>query len=212
MTPAARPTKHRNPYGRLENGSPIFYVPLKIRFILKPNLLAILFALTLASACAPSTTPTQIIPPTNQPALIEPEFIIIPTPTTDGVQVIPLPTVITTVDQSDCTNDLSFLEDLTIPDNSFIPFGAIIEKEWLVENSGTCNWTSAYRLLHIGGAIMEAPQEMALFPARAGTQATIHITFTAPFTEGIYESAWQAFDPNGLPFGDPIYMRILVSP
>ena len=58
---------------------------------------------------------------------------------------------------------------------------------------------------------MSAPEEIALYPARAGTQARIQILFTAPFAEGVYESAWQAIDANGNPFGDPIYIRIAVQ-
>ncbi|HKI47324.1 MAG TPA: NBR1-Ig-like domain-containing protein, partial [Balneolales bacterium] len=125
---------------------------------------------------------------------------------------IPLPTILPTVDQSNCINNLTFIEDVTIPDNSFASFGTLIDKQWLIENSGTCNWTSAYRLRHTGGAVLGAPEELALYPARSGTQITIQIIFTAPFEEGVYESAWQAFDPNGFPFGDPIYMRILTTP
>ncbi|HAV78693.1 MAG TPA: hypothetical protein DCX53_15195 [Anaerolineae bacterium] len=167
----------------------------------------------LASACSPSPKATPFIPPTNQVPFIEPTLIFIATPaaTVQSLE-IPLPTVIPTIDQLSCTNNLSFIEDITIPDNSFIPFGTAINKQWLVENSGTCNWNSQYKLRHIGGAVLGAPEEIALFPARSGTQATIQITFTTPFEEGVYESAWQAFDPNGFPFGDPIYMRILAAP
>lgn len=164
-------------------------------------------------SCSPSAAPTPFIPPTGQAPLIEPTLIINPTPTTDRVRVLPLlPTTVPTVDRSNCVNDLSFVEDLTIPDNSFVPFGAVIDKQWQVENSGTCNWDSGYRLRYTGGAQLGAQEELALFPAKSGTQVTIQITFTAPFEEGAYVSAWQAFDPNGLAFGDPIYMRILVSP
>lgn len=176
------------------------------------TLFLILFALSFAPACSPPSTPIPFIPPTSPAPLIEPAYLIIPTPTTDKVQIIALPTVIPTVDPSTCINDLTFLEDLTIQDNSYIPFGKAIDKQWLVENSGTCHWNSDYRLLHIGGGVLGASEEHALFPARAGTQAVLQITFTAPFVEGIYESAWQAFDPNGLPFGDPIYMRIVATP
>ena len=179
---------------------------------LNRNLLLLLLALIPASACFPITTPAPFIPPTNQAPLIEPNLIIVPTPTTDQVRIIPLPTIIPTIDQSNCVSNLSFIDDITIPDNSYVPFGATVDKQWLVENNGTCNWTSAYRLRHTGGAVLGAPEEVALFPAKSGTQATIQITFTAPFDEGVYETAWQAFDPNGLAFGDPIYMRILVSP
>jgi hypothetical protein len=66
-------------------------------------------------------------------------------------------------------------------------------------------------LKHIGGAELGAPEEIALYPAKAGKQVTIRIMFTAPFTEGAYESAWQAADPNGTAFGDPIYIRIAVQ-
>jgi len=183
-----------------------------LRFMDRQNLLPFLLALVFTSACSPVPTSMPFIPPTSQAPLIEPTLIIIPTPTTDRIQIIPLPTIILTIDQSNCVSNLSFIEDLTIPDNSFIPFGATIDKQWLVENNGTCNWNSAYRLRHTGGAALGAPEEIALFPAKSGTQITIQITFTAPFDEGVYETAWQAFDPNGLAFGDPIYMRILVSP
>jgi hypothetical protein len=184
----------------------------KTRFPLNANLFLFLLALTLASACSPATAPAPFIPPTNQAPLIEPNLIIVPTQATVQVQVIPLPTIIPTIDQSNCVNNLSFIEDLTIPDNSFVPFGSSIDKQWRIENNGTCNWNAEYRLRHVGGAVLGAPEEIALFPARSGTQATIQITFTAPFEEGVYESAWQAFDPNGFPFGDPIYMRVLATP
>jgi len=167
----------------------------------------------LATACSPIPTATPFIPPTNQAPLVEPTLIFIPTPaaTVQSVE-IPLPTILPTVDQSNCVNNLTFIEDITIPDNSFASFGTPIDKQWLIENSGTCNWNSAYRLRHTGGAVLGAPEEIALYPARSGTQVTIQIIFTAPFEEGVYESAWQAFDPNGLPFGDPIYIRILATP
>jgi hypothetical protein len=162
------------------------------------------------SACSPAATPTPFIPPTAQSQLIEPTFIINPTQTVP-VQSTALPTIVSTADSETCVSDLTYLEDLTVPDNSFVTYGATIDKQWLVQNSGTCDWSLAYRLIHIGGAELGAPEEVPLFPARAGTQATIQIIFTAPFTDGDYESAWQAFDPNGLAFGDPITIRVIVA-
>jgi hypothetical protein len=143
--------------------------------------------------------------------LIEPTLIIHPTKEVVVVQATPLPTIFPTESLEQCSNDLTFLQDLTVPDNSFVTFGSIIDKQWLVENRGTCNWNSEYRLRHIGGAVLGALEEIALYPARAGTQATIQILFTAPFTEGIYESAWQAHSPDGIAFGDPIYISVVVQ-
>src|SRR5262249_33231672 len=101
----------------------------------------------------------------------------------------------------------------TIPDGTTITYGSTIDKQWQVQNSGTCNWDPRYRLRYIGGAVLGAPEELALYPAKSGTQATIQIAFTAPFSGGDYESAWQAFDPEAPAFGDPFYLRIpVVSP
>jgi len=189
---------------------------MKTRFTLSLSLLIVLLTLISASACSPTVTETPFIPPTAQSQLIEPTFIINPTQNVVVVQTTPLPTIIiptATINPEDCVNNLTFVEDLTIPDNTSITYGATIDKQWLVQNSGTCHWNAEYRLRHVGGAALGAAEELALYPAKSGTQATIQITFTAPFTDGEYESAWQAFDPAGLAFGDLIYVRIIaISP
>ncbi len=174
-------------------------------------LLAVILILLSLPACSPASTPTPFIPPTAQAPLIEPTFIIQPTQERVVIQSTPLPTIVPTVDPEECVNNLTFVEDLTVPDNTTTTFGSALDKQWLVQNSGTCHWNSTYRLRHIGGADLGAPEEIALYPARAGTQATIRILFSAPFTEGVYESAWQAVDANGTAFGDLIYVRVVVQ-
>jgi hypothetical protein len=82
-----------------------------------------------------------------------------------------------------------------------------------VQNQGTCDWDSRYRLKLVNGfPALGAPEEMALFPARAGTQAILTIKFTAPQEPGSYHTYWQAYNPAGSPFGEAIYMVILVQP
>src|SRR5688572_23934149 len=77
----------------------------------------------LLSACAPGATPTPFRPPTALAPLIEPTFIIQPTQEVVVIESTPLPTVFPTINPADCTNNLTFLEDLTIPDNMFATFG-----------------------------------------------------------------------------------------
>jgi hypothetical protein len=109
-----------------------------------------------------------------------------------------------------CTDGLAFVDDLTIPDGTIVISGQNLEKQWLVQNNGSCNWDARYRLKFVGGLEMGA-SEQALYPARAGMQATLRITFTAPLEPGGYTTAWQAFGPDGEPFGDAIYMEIIVQ-
>jgi hypothetical protein len=184
---------------------------MNTRSCLSRSLLTVILILFFLPACSPVPTPTPFRPPTAQAPLVEPTFIIHPTKERVMIQSTPLPTIVPTMDPKNCSNNLKFVQDLTVPDDTVMAVGLVFDKQWLVQNSGTCNWNSDYRLKHIGGGILGAPEEMALYPARAGTQATIQIRFTAPFTEGVYESAWQALDMNGTAFGDPIYVRITVQ-
>jgi hypothetical protein len=111
-----------------------------------------------------------------------------------------------------CSDNLSFIEDLTIPDGTQVVPGEVIDKRWQVENSGTCNWDNTYHLQLIAGPDLGAPAEQALYPARSGTQVPVRILFTAPDVPGTYRSAWQAYDPQGDAFGDPFFVEIVVVP
>ncbi len=164
----------------------------------------------LPAACSPQTAPTPFRPPTQPPSTAIP-ILATTTPIPSFVTIVPTETVTPTT-EGPCTNNLTFLSDITIEDNTTVTPNSTIDKQWLVQNSGTCDWDSTYRLKWIGGDPMSAAQEQPLFPARAGTQATIRILFTAPAIEGTYESAWQAFGPDGIAFGDPIYVMVVVTP
>jgi hypothetical protein len=158
--------------------------------------------LLLLTACARPTA-TPYLPPTSDlPAT--PLVVRLPPTATgavDGLRASATPT---------CQPGLTFQEDLTIPDGTLVSPGEALDKRWLVENSGSCNWDEQYRLKWSAGPDLGAPREQALFPARSGTSATIRIQFVAPAEPGIYRSAWQAHDPAGEPFGDPIYIEIVV--
>jgi hypothetical protein len=214
MAAVQQPKKNReSPLGDSATGRPFSFM-MKIRIFSDRILFTVISIFFSLTACSPATTATPFRPPTAQPPLIAPTLIIQPTKQVVVIQPSPLPTIVAvapTINPQHCANNLHFISDVTIPDNSLVTVGASIDKQWLVENSGTCNWNSSYRLKHLGGAVLGAQEEMMLYPARAGTQATIEIIFTAPFAEGAYESAWQAVDRDGTPFGDLIYMRVTVQ-
>jgi hypothetical protein len=129
-------------------------------------------------------------------------------------QSSPTPAVTTSTaaeDQpADCENVLSFVKDLTLPDGTFIQANSQLDKQWLVRNSGTCNWIDGYTLQKIAGDDLGAVSPQTLVPARSGTEVTIRILFTAPDQPGNYSSTWQAFNANGDSFGDPLTIVINV--
>jgi hypothetical protein len=111
-----------------------------------------------------------------------------------------------------CTNGLTYIQDLTVPDGSNFAPGQDIDKQWQVRNSGTCNWDQGYGLKLISGDAFGNQPLLPLFPARAGAQAVLEIHFTAPPSGGLYECHWRAVDPQGQPFGDAVYMQVSVAP
>jgi hypothetical protein len=167
----------------------------------------ILLATLFLSACAAQPTPTPFRPPT-QVAPTAPLPTLTPVP---SIYVPPPTATFTSTPIGPCTNNLQFVSDLTIEDGTVVSAGSSIDKQWLVQNSGTCNWDSSYRLKWIGGDPLGANQEQAIYPARAGTQATLRIIFTAPAFAGIFDSSWQAVSPDGNLFGDSIYIKVVVQ-
>jgi hypothetical protein len=174
-----------------------------------------LAAILYLGACAPTTTAAPFIPPNAQAlpsATAEPspttathQFTLPATPSPAATVLPPTPTT------EACFNNLAFVQDITVPDGSLIQPGGIVEKAWLVTNSGTCDWGSEYRMKLTGGEAFNSPTAVALYPARAGTQAILRIMFTAPLLPGTYEATWNAFAPDGTVFGDPFYLQILVT-
>jgi hypothetical protein len=175
--------------------------------IVKPPYLSLLIIAFLITACDSQTTPTLYIPPTQNitqvfATQVQPASKLDPVTPTAPPQPSPSP---------DCTPGLLFLEDLSIPDGSSVNPGDLLDKRWLVENIGSCNWDNKFSLRLIAGPELGAPPENALFPARSGTQVEIRILFTAPQEPATYRSAWQAHDPQGKIFGDPIFIEIVVA-
>ncbi len=167
----------------------------------------ILLSLFLLAACAPQPAPTPFRPPTSA-APTGPLPTLTPLP---PVYAPPPTATFTPSPEGPCLNDLQFISDLTIPDGSLVFAGSTLDKRWLAQNSGSCHWDASYRLKWIGGDPLGAQESQPLYPARAGTQAVLQILFTAPQTPGEYESSWQAADAEGVLFGDPIYIKVIVQ-
>jgi hypothetical protein len=162
----------------------------------------LLFFSLIITACRPKPADQGIVylPPTPAATRASPTYTASPTSV-----FRPTPT-------PPCANNLVFLSDLTIPDATIVTPGEQLDKRWEVENRGSCNWDRKYSLRLIAGQDLGAGEQQALFPARSGTNAVIRVIFTAPNDAGIYRSAWQAFGPDGEPFGDPIFIEIEVAP
>lgn len=179
----------------------------KLRTSLKLSGLLANLLVVLMSGCTPALQPEAA--PQQAP------FFRPPTASTAGTPQARQPTAIEAIalptSTVQCNDNLTFLSDLTIPDGTVVSPGSTLDKRWEVENSGNCNWGMNYRVRLTAGPELDALKEQALFPARAGTRAIIRILFKAPAQPGTYRSAWQAYNEQGEPFGDPFFIEIIVE-
>ena len=153
--------------------------------------------------------PLQADPLESDVPAFVPPTLIPATPTTEIIE--PTSQNVNMTQAVACIDNLTFIQDETIPDGTIVTPGSTIEKKWEVKNSGTCNWGPGYSIQLTGGPSLEAPSPQDLFPARSGTSLSIRIEFTAPVEEGKYRSAWQAYNPDGIAFGDSFYIDFVVE-
>jgi hypothetical protein len=168
--------------------------------IIKSSLACLVLVLLITAGCQardnPSTPTTEIL-------------FVPPTANQDLDTVSPIP-IIQPTRQTDCLNQLKFKADLTIPDGTEVSPGEKISKRWLIVNGGGCNWDQSYSIQLISGLALGAETVQHLYPARQNSEVVIEIVFTAPDNPGRYNTWWQAYDPDGNRFGDPVFMEISV--
>jgi len=167
--------------------------------------------IVLLVGCVPlpgSPTPTffhaPLQPPSPTPSL---------TPTLPPTRPIPTRTPTPVPSPTPCQDNLRYLEDVTFAGEKVaVAPGQIIDKQWRVENNGTCPWGNGYTLRLTGGSAWGAAEQQPLYPAMPGAQVVLRILFIAPQEPGDYRTEWHAFNPQGQQFGDVLYLSIQVLP
>ncbi len=91
---------------------------------------------------------------------------------------------------------------VTAPDGSVYSPNATFTKTWRLKNVGTCTWTTAYTLVFVSGAQMDAPSQLAI-PLSVAPDSTVDLSLNmiAPAPAGHYRGAWQLKNADGVRFG-----------
>jgi len=105
-------------------------------------------------------------------------------------------------EESGCSNQAEFIEDITIRDNTQMDLGDGFVKTWRLRNIGTCTWTNGYSLVFIGGDRMNAPKRIQFRTSVApGQLVDLVVDFSAPELAGAYQSFWKLQPVAGRSFG-----------
>ncbi len=110
-------------------------------------------------------------------------------------------------------NRASFVEDITIPDNTPIVVGKAFTKTWKLKNVGSCTWTSGYQVVFDSGDQMGGPssQQLTNGTVAPGQTLEVSINLVAPNSTGTYKGNWKLKDSSGAIFAlstGPFWVQI----
>ena len=110
-----------------------------------------------------------------------------------------------------CDN-LEYVADVTVPDDTTMSPGQDFLKTWRVKNAGSCPWGDGYELVYADYANEMSGQPQPITQVvQPGQEVEVSVQFTAPDAIGEYLSAWQMSNPAGVTFPEAIYVRIIVQ-
>lgn len=163
-------------------------------------------ALTGTALAAPSNTPvaTQTQAPTIQPL----------STATGGVPPVGGALGTVGVPVSGATAScyaLTFVSDVTIPDNTQMEPNKPFTKTWKVQNSGTCAWDAGFKFQNTGGSAMGGATFTLPASVAAGATYDISVPMTAPSASGTARGNWRMSTASGQFFGDEVFVVISVA-
>ena len=118
-----------------------------------------------------------------------------------------------------CVDAATFVADVTMPDGTSIMPETPFDKIWRIKNSGTCTWTTDYKLVHVGGYLFGASTvsfniQHGVAP---GESIDLLVHMLSPKPTGSYQSDWKLQNAKGHNFGigknrnTPFWVKIVVT-
>lgn len=156
--------------------------------------------LTSTANAIPTNSPTPTVTPT-----VEAISTSAPTSTTVGSQ--PNPGVVPT---ASCYG-LTFVSDVTIPDNTTMTPGKKFTKTWRVRNSGSCTWAEGWTFKLTGGEAMGGSSVALDKAVETGKETDLSVELVAPSEAGTYRGNWRMTTGSGAFFGDELFVLIVVG-
>lgn len=154
--------------------------------------------LTLTALSAPTNTPAATITPLAT-------FTVGPTAAGGAVGTAPVAGA-----TASCYG-LSFVSDVTIPDNTPVTAGQAFTKTWKVKNAGSCAWDAGFKFGFTGGEQMGGVAYTLPSAVAAGAVTDISVAMTAPSKTGTLRGNWRMSTAAGQFFGDEVYVQVVVG-
>lgn len=165
------------------------------------------------STFAADLTQTALFAPTNTPAAtLTPIATLATLPGSTAATPFGAATIVggAATSVTSCYG-LTFVSDVTIPDNTPMTAGKTFTKTWKVLNSGSCAWESGFKFSLTGGDAMGSSTLTLPSSVAAGAQYDISVPMVAPNASGTVRGNWRMSTASGQFFGDEVYVQIVVG-
>ncbi|MBP6016492.1 MAG: transporter substrate-binding domain-containing protein [Candidatus Promineofilum sp.] len=118
-----------------------------------------------------------------------------------------------------CIDAMTLIAHLSFADDGMrspppVSPGTPFQKTWRIQNNGTCTWTAGYVLTPVGGNVPQASMGGAATavrqPVAPGETYDVSVNLVSPLVPGVFQGFWSMRSPDGLLFGDRLWVGITV--
>jgi arginine/lysine/histidine transporter system substrate-binding protein len=117
------------------------------------------------------------------------------------------------IDGAQWVADLSY-DDQNMTNPPIMQPGQPFTKGWRMLNTGTCSWTTSYKLVYSHGntpaAQMGGQPIYVTREVKPGETFDFYVNLIAPTTPGTYQGFWTMRNDRNVPFGETVWVGITV--
>jgi len=107
-------------------------------------------------------------------------------------------------------DDAKWVADVTVPDGTEMTPGQDFVKTWKIRNTGSCTWGTGYTVIYAFGEKMSGIAEPLNGAVAPNEEVEVSVRFKAPSNTGEFASTWRMANASNVPFGENIFVLIVV--
>lgn len=156
------------------------------------------------------TQTARAVPPTSAATVTEAATATVEGTTQPTTTAVPTNRPFETTPTDVICDDAKWVDDVTVPDGTQMSPGQDFVKTWKIRNTGSCTWGTGYAPIFAFGEKMGGIAEPMTGAVAPGEEVEISVRFKAPSNTGEFASTWRMANASNFPYGENIFVLIVV--